>query len=391
MISAKNKSSARISPPKSKRRRRRRNVESRSKTNINDESIDSNSDDEQILVSQNGRRILYTKGYSDCEDAEDASNTNANNQPSTSHAAMRELNQMNIETVASSSEVTSGKPNENISLKKNAIMANSTMNTLAANGTPHHLTDIAEESSPATNAAEIEKTTQCVKPKRAQKTTKPKAPKGAAVRRTRSSLQTDAIDTNVNNEIEANTSQTLRRSCRERRANPMILQIQKLYNSVQIKQKRKPTASREKETAAESANDAASKEKRRRVDSSNKNTNAPAANNTTRVHAKTRSKATATATTDTAHPNANHSTAYLCQMASSCGWFNDLCNPYKTMPQLTNQEGIYKILTNQFGEKMGEKCHSIMYNNKTNNRTNSINLNNSIFFVRFLFSGKHRF
>lgn len=343
-----------LSNPSRTRPRRKNKLKSNAHTEFDDET----DDNQHVSQSQNGRRTLYTKGYSDGEDNDAIS---ANALPSTSHAAQRELNSSkNQITVSSSSPTTFGrKTNENVPFEKNSMPNNSTMRTTEPEMTtmndkePPHLSDINEEVE-VENSAE-QQTAKQVRSKSARNSTKSNAKKKSNAK-TKSNASASKrqtmrknVEMNTVNEETANTD-GMRRSTRARSATTWATQgLASAYEmAIQRaigKRRVSPTKTKEPEPA-DDIRPAASK-KRRVTDKANRmnkfrvdSTEAVAEKSSNRKERKRQTKVT-----KNVESIKTLDRDYICQVAKDLRWFDDLCST-RALPALVNQEGVYKIHTN---------------------------------------------
>lgn len=349
--SQKNKSPRPLSLSNRSRGRNRRKNKNKSKSKEAYESDNAIDTSERIAASQNGRRTLYTKGNSDCEDndavSNEASSTNNNQQPSTSHAAQCEMTQMRNQIAANNSNATSKNPIESTSFEKNSISASSTvkssepsMNTMLNDGGPSHLSDIIEEV-PEITARQADEVVSKRKKKATKASTKAKAP----TKRTAKETQAPA------NDDSTPVPEGVRRSNRARFQNPYAVCHGDVMSRYEVAcrsavSKRRPSPIRETEPESESRT---TQSKKRRVGDKTSQVTKPPAESTVSAAAKSKSKTAPkkqrTTANDRAEPTTLYPKDYWDQVLKELNWFEKLCDS-KTMPSLVSQEGVYKIHTN---------------------------------------------
>lgn len=361
--SQKNKSPIPLSLP-NRLRPRRKNKSKPSEANRFDNLTD---DGEPTSVGRNGRRTLYTKGNSDCEDNDAVSNAaqSLNAQPSTSNAAQRESNltePQNPQINANPSDSTSENPSKNISFENNSVLANSTMRTATepamttmADNRPNDLSDIIEEVPVAISTERVTGTTEKVNPKRSQKAAKSNAKTKAVPKRTQ--RVRNVKETAVNTSNETAETVCVRRSRRARTANawathgPIGVYEWACQKASSAKRRPSPARTMDPEPEPDGESRVTTSKRRRIADKAKQTTKARAdTREDTEVAVDSKStnkkqqKKQTPATKQTALSHRNN----LCQIAKDLGWFNDLCNT-KALPTLVSQEGLYKIHMNQVG------------------------------------------
>lgn len=316
---------------------------------------------EHISLSQNGRRTLYTKGNSDCEDNDDAVGNEASSisytQPSTSRAARSEINYNENQIIASGSNATAENPEENVSLEKDLILPNSTEEpsmTTMDDGEPRHLSCI--ENVPVVNGTEqfVEMVEQ-VEPKRTKKSTKSNAKAKTVPQRAPRSR--NKVETKASDDTSANT-EGLRRSTRSRNINPWAAgtNVYEIACQRAIGTKRKP-ASPERTKEPEAENESRATKKRRIAEKPNQVAKVQAKKfvpTSTAKSKRDKERKKETTEMDGEESNRIFTGDYLYQITKDIGWFNDLWSK-RALPTFVNQERVYKIHTNRMGSvKIGK-------------------------------------
>lgn len=336
--------------------RRKAKTKSNAPTDFND----SNDSNEQITHSQNGRRTLYTKGNSDCEDNEDAVGNEisiSHTQPSTSRATPNKIDNIDNRNIAGGSNATGEKSKENASVEEDSVSANATeepLMTTMDDGGPHHLSDIIEASPIVTGTKRTVETAAPIEPQRTEKSTRSKAktktvPKRA--QKTRNTAETKA-STSTNTERP-------RRSNRSRNTNPWTAGAS-VYEIACQKAlgKRKASPVRTKEPEPEIASGATKKrriaEKTNQVAKVQPKKGVPKRKSNSKTKNERKKETLSVVPPDNKESKKQLRESYIHQIAKDIEWFNDLCNK-QTLPTFVNQEGVYKIHTNRLGSvKIGK-------------------------------------
>lgn len=342
--SQKNKSPIPLSLPNRTRPRPRRKNKPKASEAIGIDNFDD--DDTPISLSQNGRRTLYTKGNSDCEDNGACDSSNAHQ--SKAQETQSEMNQIRSQVIAPSPQMSSTSPNEDITFERNSVSASSTLKspeqamTTMDSGRRQNLSDIIEEVQVATSAEPISVTANQIGPKRVRKMTKTKiVPKRG---RNTKTTETVANDT-------AESTDGIRRSRRPKPANSQVL-VSNAYElacqKVMSKRRMSPERTKEPEPAPnqKTNNRVATNKKRRIADKPKQVTKEAPENRTAVVAIKSKSGKKHAAVAIGAKPGQLFDEKHICQIVKDLGWFDILCNT-KKVPTFVNQEGVYKIHTDR--------------------------------------------